>query len=72
MRSDKNGERRANGARNASLHIAEIEIGFIRLWLSGETPYSTGDLAALMIASSAAQSAALARQAAASIKTGQS
>jgi AcrR family transcriptional regulator len=57
--ADLIGERLAESSYNASLHIAEIEIGFIRLWLTGKTPYSTEDLAALMIASAAAQKAAL-------------
>lgn len=38
-----------------ALHLADIQIGFIRLWLTNETPYAAETLAAKMIASAAAQ-----------------
>lgn len=43
-----------NRDKRAALHLADMQIGFIRLWLKGETPYATRDLAALMIRSAAA------------------
>lgn len=41
--------------RNAALHLADIQIGFIRLWLTGETPYAPAALAETMIESATAQ-----------------
>lgn len=46
--------------RNIALHLADGAIGFIRLWLTGETPYSSPDLARMMMASAAAQREAFA------------
>lgn len=46
--------------RDDGLRIADSLLGFIRLWISGETPSSAAILARKMIASAAAQRAALA------------
>lgn len=43
------------GAGQSSLHIADQQIGFIRLWLQNETRYASPELAKLMIASAEAQ-----------------
>ena len=40
-------------------HLADLLLGNIRLWLCGETPYQSRDLANLLIASARAQRAAL-------------
>ncbi|HNS87088.1 MAG TPA: TetR/AcrR family transcriptional regulator [Parvularculaceae bacterium] len=50
-------ERLPDCAPKPALHLADIQIGFIRLWLTGETPYAAHDLARLMIRSAAAQRA---------------
>ncbi|MEZ5922285.1 MAG: TetR/AcrR family transcriptional regulator [Parvularculaceae bacterium] len=44
-------DRSPGRSANSALHLAEIEIGFIRLWLKGDTPYAPRDLASLMIRS---------------------
>lgn len=41
-----------------ALHLADMQIGFIRLWLTNETPYPAEALARKMIASASAQRAA--------------
>lgn len=53
------GERKGGERSKIALHLAEIELGFIRLWLTGETPYAARALARLMIQSAAAQRVAL-------------
>lgn len=45
--------------RSDAIRIADTQIAFIRLWLSGETPGPAPTLAAKMIASARAQRAAL-------------
>jgi AcrR family transcriptional regulator len=40
---------------NAALHLADMQIGFIRLWVTGETAYAPNALADLMIACARAQ-----------------
>ena len=45
--------------QKSSLHLADMQLGFIRLWLTGETPYAAADLARLMIRSAAVQRAVL-------------
>lgn len=54
-------ERLASGAfrPNGALHLADIQLGFIRLWLTGETPYAPAALAEIMIGSAKAQRRAL-------------
>ncbi len=54
-------ERLASGAfrPNGALHLADIQLGFIRLWLTGETPYAPAALAETMIESAKAQRRAL-------------
>lgn len=44
---------------NATLHLADMQIGFIRLWVTGETAYAPDTLADLMIESARAQRLAL-------------
>jgi AcrR family transcriptional regulator len=46
--------------RDDAVRIADSLLGFVRLWISGETPSSATVLARKMIASAAAQRAALA------------
>lgn len=46
--------------QKSALHLADMQLGFIRLWLTGETPYVASDLARLMISSAAAQRGAMA------------
>lgn len=61
MLADLVAERLDEGeSRKVALHLADGAVGFLRLWLTGETPYSPQDLARMMIASAAAQRAALA------------
>lgn len=47
-------------ANKTALHLADMQLGFIRLWLCGETPYASIDLAELMIRSAKAQRKAIA------------
>ena len=53
-------ERLPDATQKSALHLADIQLGFIRLWLTGETPYAARDLAHLMMRSAAAQRAAMA------------
>lgn len=53
-------ERLPNSPKAAPLHLADMQIGFIRLWLTGETSYASTELAALMISSAQAQLSAFA------------
>lgn len=46
--------------QKSSAHLADMQLGFIRLWLTGEPPYAAADLARLMIRSAAAQRAVMA------------
>lgn len=41
------------------LHLADMQIGFMRLWLTGETRHSSRELAQMMMRSAAAQKAAM-------------
>lgn len=45
--------------RNDAIRLADSQVGFIRLWVSGETPSTSEALAAKMIASAKAQLASL-------------
>lgn len=45
--------------RRDALRIADSLLGFVRLWISGETPSSTREMAKKMIVSATAQRAAL-------------
>ncbi len=52
-------ERLGDGADGGALHLADQQLGFIRLWLTGETPASSNAIAAVMTASAAAQRSVL-------------
>lgn len=52
--ADKIQERAPTLQRNDALRIAEMQISFVRLWASGETPGSAAALAEKMIASAKA------------------
>jgi AcrR family transcriptional regulator len=54
-------ERAPELGRNDALRIADTQIAFIRLWISGETPGSSSALAATLIASAQAQRTAFAK-----------
>jgi len=45
--------------RNDALRIADTLLGFVRLWISGETPSPAANVARKMVANAAAQRAAL-------------
>ncbi|MEQ1930150.1 MAG: hypothetical protein ABL957_06400 [Parvularculaceae bacterium] len=48
-------ERANDMSANAALRLADMQVGLIRLWITGETPASPREVAATMIASAAAQ-----------------
>lgn len=48
-------------SKYGATHLANQQLGFIRLWLTGETPYRSSDLANLIIESMRAQRAALSK-----------
>ena len=52
-------ERLPASAGRDALHLAHMELGFIHLWLTGETPYSAPELADRMIRSAEAFRAAM-------------
>ncbi len=45
--------------RNDAIRLADSQVGFVRLWVSGETPSTSKALAAKMVASARAQLASL-------------
>lgn len=53
-------EKLPHSPKAVSLHLADMQIGFIRLWLAGETSYASSELAAMMISSAQAQLSAFA------------
>jgi hypothetical protein len=54
-------ERAPELGRNDAVRVADTQIAFIRLWISGETPGSSSALAATLIASAQAQRTAFAK-----------